>query len=309
MDLAEQGVQKVFRSARKVFLQAFGILVLVTLAPVGIKAFWYWVMAPYAAGRPPIRLWNRAAGAAMNASAEPSEPEAARKVSAVSQEITIDEREELLVQPEFLQRSANRALKKTKWLLTWEYPLTSIAAGMVALDRLRVTSPESFVISSKTDPFAEVGVIPLLAGEMFVLQPRHLVGVVQAVDRPIRIHRRWRFNWHAVITLQFRFLMFEGPAKLIVQGCRGVRLEHAGRGRSIDQGATMGFSANLAYSPRRSETFSAYLMGTRALFNDNFAGGPGFYVYEEMPYSGKRSGITGRGLEGLTDGLLKIAGI
>jgi hypothetical protein len=45
------------------------------------------------------------------------------------------------------------------------------------------------------------------------------------------------------------------------------------------------------------------------LFNDSFAGGPGFCVYEEMPYLGRRTGITGRGLEGLTDGLLKVFGI
>jgi hypothetical protein len=32
-------------------------------------------------------------------------------------------------------------------------------------------------------------------------------------------------------------------------------------------------------------------------------------VYEEMPYLGRRTGITGRGLEGLTDGLLKVLGI
>jgi len=31
-------------------------------------------------------------------------------------------------------------------------------------------------------------------------------------------------------------------------------------------------------------------------------------VYEEMPYLGRRTGITGRGLEGLTDGLLKVLG-
>ena len=30
--------------------------------------------------------------------------------------------------------------------------------------------------------------------------------------------------------------------------------------------------AELAYSPRRSETFSAYLFGIRGLFNDSFAG-------------------------------------
>ena len=33
------------------------------------------------------------------------------------------------------------------------------------------------------------------------------------------------------------------------------------------------------------------------------------YVYEEMPYFGKRSGITWRGLEGLADGLMKVVGI
>ena len=303
---ADGEVQRVLRSARKVFLQAFGILVLVTLAPVGIKAFWYWVVAPFAEKRPPIRL---AARSDRTDSTIPSEGGRADKMSAVSQELTIGEGEELLVHPEFLQRSANQSRKDTKWLLSWQFPLTSIAARMVALDRLRVTSPQSFVVSSKSDPFAEVGIVPLKPGEMFVLQPRHLVGLVQQAERRIQIHRRWRFNWQSFITLQFRYLIFEGPGKLIVQGCRGVRLERAGSGRSIDQHATMGFSANLDYSPRRSETFSAYLLGTRALFNDTFAGGPGLYLYEEMPYAGKRAGITGRGLEGLTDALMKVVGI
>lgn len=305
----DRETRKILQSVRRVFFWAFSLVVLVTLAPVGIKAFWYYVFGPYAQRSPAIRLADRPGDAAVRATSAAPETGSMEKISAVSQEVMIDEREELLVHPEFLQRSANQGRKVTKWLLSWKYPLTSIAAGMAVLDRFRVPRPDSFVISSKTDPFAEVGIIQLAAGEKFVLQPRHLVGLVQLVERPIRIHRQWRFNWQAVITLQFRYLIFEGPGRLIVQGCRGVRLEYAGGGRSIDQGATIGFSANLDYSPRRSETFSAYLLGTRALFNDTFAGGPGFYVYEEMPYAGKRSGITGRGLEGLTDGLLKVVGI
>ena len=71
----------------------------------------------------------------------------------------------------------------------------------------------------------------------------------------------------------------------------------------------IGFSANLDYAPRRSETFGAYMLGVKGLFNDSFAGGAGYYIYEEMPYFGKRSGLTGRGLEGLTDGLMKVFGI
>jgi uncharacterized protein (AIM24 family) len=231
------------------------------------------------------------------------------KFSAVSQEIRIGEHEELLVHPDFLQSSADRGRKDTKWVLDWGYPLTSLAAGMVALTRIRGAGAESFVVSSKTDPFAEVGVLELPEGASLVLQPRNLVGVVQKVGRPIWIARHWRFGLGAWITFQFRYLVFEGPGRLIVQGCRGVRIEAADRGRSIDQGATIGFSANLDYSRRRSETFGAYLMGMRGLFNDNFSGGPGYYVYEEMPYFGKKVGITGRGLEGLTDGLLKVFGI
>jgi hypothetical protein len=88
-----------------------------------------------------------------------------------------------------------------------------------------------------------------------------------------------------------------------------VRQEPAGPGRSIDQNQTIGFSAHLAYAPRRSETFGAYLLGVNGLFNDSFAGGHGIFVYEEMPYSGRRSGLTGRGLAGVSEVLLKFFGI
>jgi hypothetical protein len=283
LESAERQAERIQRTVRKVFVNALLILVLVTLAPVGIKAFWYFVVAPAASRRPPIRL-RQHAGAAENAIPGDS-PDAAwrAKVSAVSQEIRIGEHEELLVHPDFLQSSADRGRKDTKWVLDWGYPLTSLAAGMVALTRIRAAGAESFVVSSKTDPFAEIGVLELSDGSALVLQPRNLVGVVQNVGRPIRITRHWRFGLGAWITFQFRYLIFEGPGRLIVQGCRGVRIEAANRGRSIDQGATIGFSANLDYSRRRSETFGAYLMGMRGLFNDNFSGGPGCYVYEEMP--------------------------
>jgi hypothetical protein len=132
---------------------------------------------------------------------------------------------------------------------------------------------------------------------------------VQRIDRPVLITSRWSFGLTAWITLQFRYLLFHGPGKLIVSGCRGIRQESAGTGRSVDQTATIGFSANLDYVPRRSATFGAYALGINGLFDDGFAGGPGIYVYEEMPYYGKRSGLTGRGLEGVTDLLFRAFGL
>jgi len=304
VESAEKETRRVLQSVRRVFLQALGILLLVTFAPLGIKAIWYWLMAPMVEKRPPIRI---RVGGPQGRTLEGESPR--RKISAVSQEVVLADGEELLVHPDFLQSSTNQSQKSTKWLLDPRYPFTSIAAGMAILTRVRSRGEDPLTVSSRNDALSEIGVITLAAGEALVLQPRSLVGIVQRTDGPIRIQRRWVFGLSAWITLQFRYLIFVGPGKLLVQGCRGVRVEAAGTGRSIDQNATMAFSANLEYRPRRSETFSAYVMGVNGLFNDSFAGGPGYCVYEEMPYSGKRSGLTGRGLEGLTDGLLKVVGI
>ena len=181
---------------------------------------------------------------------------------------------------------------------------------MVALTRIRSTSYESIVISSMKDPLSEVGIISLPIGSAVAMQPRGLVGVLHRKDMPIRISRHWRlFSLNAWLTLQLRYLIFHGPAKLIVKGCRGIRVERAGTGRRIKQSATIGFSANLQYSTTRCETFTPYLMGKEELLDDSFAGDYGFYIYEEIPNFGKKSGITGRGLEGFTDSLLKVFGI
>jgi len=231
-------------------------------------------------------------------------------VSAVSKTLVVDELHELIVHPEFLQSFSIRGDKRTKWLLDWKFPISSLVAGMYALTRVRTESMESVVISAATDPLGEIGVLALPEGVALVFQPHNLVGIMQLRERPIRITRHWRLgSLTAWLTLQLRYLVFHGPATLIVTGCRGIRIEPAGRGRSLDQSATIGFCANLEYSVSRCETFVPYLMGKQSLFNDSFAGGPGYYIYEETPHFRKRSGVTGRSLEGMTDAVLKLFGI
>ncbi len=294
----------------KVLPTAMAILLLAMLMPIAIKALFYYVIAPAASRRTVICLLPDTTGAIEERITDKDGDTTRTPVSAVSQVISVDEAHELLVHPEFLQSSSHKGLKDTKWLLDWEYPLSSLASGMVALTRIRATSDESFVVSATKDPFSEIGVISIPGGSAIVLQPHNLVGIVQRRGHPITITRHWRLgSLNAWLTLQLRYLVFHGPAKLIVKGCRGIRVERAGSGRGVNQAATIGFSANLAYSTTRCETFASYLMGKQELFNDNFAGGPGFYIYEEMPHFGKKTGITGRGLEGITDTFLKVFGI
>ncbi|MBU1352766.1 MAG: hypothetical protein KKB95_12875 [Gammaproteobacteria bacterium] len=279
---------------------ALFILLSAIFAPLGIKALFYFVLAPLAARRPPVRLLPDSLG----------EVALESHLSAVSREVTVDAAHELLLHPDFLQSASIAGQTDTCWLLNRRFPLTSLASGMVALTRIRTTAPATYVVSATQDAHSEIGVLVLPTGAALVMQPHNLVGVLQQRGEPVRITSHWRLgSLHAWLTLQLRYLAFHGPAQLIVQGCRGVRVEPAATGRSVSQAATIAFNANLGYSTRRCETFIAYVRGKQALLNDSFQGDKGFYVYEEMPHSSQRDRGPARWLQGLADSVLKVFGI
>ena len=292
----------------KALPMAAAIVLGVILTPLAIKTVFYFVLARIASGRPAIALLPQAEG-----NLEPQGAaggDASANVSTVSRAVTLDASNELLVHPEYLQSSPHGSSSQTKLILSGRYWLASLAAGLYAITRMRSESPATVVVSSTRDPLSEIGILLLPAGSALVLQPRYLVGVLQPRDKPLRITSHWRLgSLHAWLTLQLRYLVFHGPVKLIVKGCRGVRVERADEGRSINQAATIGFSANLGYASRRSETFFGYLSGKQPLLHDSFAGAEGKYVYQETPHGSGRTGVTGRGLEGVADAMLKVLGI
>ena len=280
------------------------ILIGVLLAPFIVRTFLYFVLAPAASRLPPISILPNAAA--------PPIPEPTP--SGVSVPIDIGPDEALLVQSDYLQSSSLPARKYTVWFLNPRIPFTSIASGMFALTCIQPegAAPTRAVVSSQKDIFGEVGVIEIPAGAAMVVQPRSLTGVVKQASLPVAITRHWRLlSLHAWLTFQFRYLAFHGPCKLILKGCRGVRSEEprANQPRLINQAATIGFSANLNYKTTRCETFVSYLRGKENLFNDLFAGGPGRFIYEEVPSEAGKTGIAGRGLEGFVDAVLKAFGI
>ena len=298
--VANNWFEKLFRPVQEVASKALLILLGVIFTPVILKALFYFVLAPVAARRAPIQLLPESTG---DVTLETGH-------SSLSRQIVVDADHELLVHAEFLQSSSAGGEKDTRWLLNHRFPFTSLASGMVALTRISTAAPEMFVISATQDPLSEIGILSLPTGSAIVMQPHNLVGVVQLKGTPIRITSHWRLNsLHAWLTLQLRYLAFHGPARLIVKGSRGVRIEKPEAGRSINQASTIGFSANLAYSTRRTETFGAYMLGKQELLNDSFSGTDGFFIFEEVPHFNKKTGVVGRGLEGIADSLLKVVGI
>ena len=288
---------------------ALWITFLIVAVPPATKALWFFAVAPAAARLRPIVVQPGLRGEVEWASARLGD-EPSPGGSGVSRRLVLHPGEELLVKPQYLQSSMNEARIDSVAVLSSAIPLGSLATGLVGLTRIRVSKAEVATISATEDPFDEIGIIHIAEGSGLVFKPRNLVGVLQRTDRPLRIHSVWRLgHLSAWLTLQLRFLVFEGPCSLVVRGARGVALEPSANGRRIAGAATLGWTPDLAYSVRRSETFLAYLLGKQSLFNDSFEGADGKIVYEEVPRAGAKGGLLGRGLEGLGDGLLKVVGL
>lgn len=311
-ELGKSHVARLEAVVRQELPTALVILAGLILSPIVVKVFLYYVVAPWATARSPLRLLPSATGRVFSPFAREPGQEGAGRMSAVSQPVVLGEDQELLIKPEYLQSTARQAAKRTRWLLDARIPFTSLFAGMYLLTRVGPAGAESVVMSATRDPLSEVGIVDLAQGAAFVCQPSSLVGLIQDRGRPVRITRHWRLGrLQSWLTMQLRFLVFHGPGRLVLQGCRGIRIESVGTGtgRTINQAATLGFSANLGYGNTRCETFVSYWTGKEDLFNDLFTGDAGVYVYEEMPGAKRAAGITGRGLEGFTDAVLKVFGV
>ena len=277
---------------------AFALL-LIILTPFLIRTLFYWVLAPLASLQKPIQLLDNAAPIPL-----PTER------SGVSRSLSLTPGTELLIRQGFEQTLSLGGAKATQWLLDTRFPISSLASGLCFLTRIRGAPGDTITVSAIRDPFAEIAVLTLPTGAAAVVQPRAIAGVVQAIASPLRITSHWRLGTlNAWLTWQLRFLVFHGPADIILTGGRGVRIEPALAGRSIGQDQLIGFSAGIAYSTGRTETFIPYLFGREPLLKDRIAAGSGVLIAEEAPLAGRRGGGFRQGLEGVADAILKVFGI
>lgn len=222
------------------------------------------------------------------------------------------------VKEQFLQSSDEGLGRRTRFLLDWAIPLTSLSCGLVELVELSHThagEPLTLTLSDMDDPHNELALIRVPDGGSVVLRPSYLAAVIKPLTGTLVVRRRWRlFHWQSWITGQFRFFEFEGPVKLVVVGSRGVRAEWLKatpggvvRARRTNRDATIGFTPNLRYRPVRAETFWAYYRGKNPLFDDLFEG-EGVFLCQEIVGDGP--GAKARAFwSRLWDALLKVFGI
>jgi hypothetical protein len=209
-------------------------------------------------------------------------------------QVRLKEGWELLADPALVHGVSTSATVKTRYLLDCTMPLSSLACGLYLLTSIRSKQDEELTISARptsatpgtilAPESSQIAVLDLPEGAALVLQPRRLIGIIQRLDVPVRITRHWRLgHLSSWLTMQLRYVVFHGPVKLIVRGNGGVKVGNSKAGVSINQAATLGFSANLRYGVSRCEPFYAYSSGKKELFEDSFSMGPGYYVQEVSP--------------------------
>lgn len=268
---------------------------------IATKLGLYFVLTPLAGRQAPICLQPNARSPANVPSSK----------SAVSLSIPVAPDSELLVRPSYFHSAPDYCSTSLKLFLNNHFIMTSLAARMYKLTAVHGQRPFVAVVSAGQDSLAELLQFEVGEGEAVCIRPSNLVGIIQKRSSAVHITRHWRLaNLQAWLTLQLRYLVFHGPVTIIVKGCRGARAVSVTEGRAIDQVSTIGFSADLNYSISRTETFLPYMTCEKRLLRDRFSGQSGFYIFEEMPTSSKRSHLKGRGIVGgVSDAVLKLFGV
>lgn len=287
---------------RAVLPMAIQVFIAALLGKLAIKFLLYFVLAPRAAhGRTICLVPN--ARSRQTASLKQNQ-------SQLSLSVPLTAEDELLVHHGYYHCASTSSQKGARWLLSHKAPLLSWLSGLFNVTTVTTDSICEVTLSAGKYTLEELLPIKLRDGEAVSIRATHLVGVVKRRNTPLQITRHWRlFSLQAWLTLQLRYVVFHGPATLILKGCRGVRIEGADGERTIEQSATIGFSAHLNYGTTRTETFRPYLFGDSELLLDRFTGQYGIYIYEEMPTSSEPGGVTGRRIGGALDALMKLVGL
>ncbi|GGB59115.1 hypothetical protein GCM10010833_12390 [Blastomonas aquatica] len=278
-------------------LQAAMLVLLAVLLPVLFALFRYFVLA---------RAVDRTTALRLRAPGEGS----VGSPSQTSLQIPIDRGTELLLRSGAQERAV-QARADDVLVLDWAIPFTCVAAGLVNLQRFTSAEPDHVTVSAADgDHHHEIALVAVPAGGALVLKPRALLGVLKARGDRLSIQRNWRIlslvSW---MTMQFRYLTFEGPCTLIVQGNRGVHVTQASDGRAISGQLVLGFDAGLAYRAVRSASFRPYFLGRARLFDDRFEGA-GSYIHQSRPEAAAGGrGLLGRGLKGAGDAVLNAFGV
>lgn len=187
------------------------------------------------------------------------------------------------VRKRYLLAVDDEVVRKSRWLLSRRFPLTSLLSGFVHdvnLHNARAGHEYRLAFAHHKNPENEMAVVHVPEGGSLVVRPSFLAGVILPPGEMLTVRRRWQFfRWQSWLTGQLRFLEFYGPCRLVVTGRPGLRAERLAVGEDGAQPAcrtsrdkTIGFTPNLEYRLIRTARFWNYYRWNQRLFDAYFVG-------------------------------------
>jgi uncharacterized protein (AIM24 family) len=226
------------------------------------KAVWYYVLAAFAAHRPPARI----------VSSQPTGT-LVKGDQGKAIEIGVTPDQPLIVRMDWVQQYSPGLSKRTRFLFEWRSPFTSYAAGLAEMTELAAANPTgsgTALLTSGHDPNAYLIALELNDHPGIVLRP----GAVVGVKGRIHLRPRWHLaSLHHWIAGRVRHILFCGTGTLYVSGCGGVELAAVGAPTVIEEALVVGYDSRTAFATVRTETFWPYFRNKTSLFDYRFDGG------------------------------------
>lgn len=272
-----------------------------------VKLLFYRCLAPRASHAEPIRLVPEAEGKADIASRDPGSSANRDGGSPVLLNIKVGTGSVVALRPEFFHSATEQCDVSAGAVANRECLSASVLANLWNLTEIRSKSEGLVTVSTGGLPLQEVAIVDIPTRSAVCVLPAHIVGLLYNDQARPSISKHLRlFNLQAWLTLRFRYLVFHGPVRLIMMGCRGLLLQPVNQERSVPHAHMVGFSANLEYRVTQTETFWAYVTKKKQLIRDRFTGGPGVLIVERVPSGWKRRGVREKGLDGAVETTIDV---
>jgi len=189
----------------------------------------------------------------------------------------------------FLATADDDLVRKSRFLMSWRFPFSSLACGLfnlVEMRNVRNDGGRRITLAGPGTVADRFKVIDVPEGGSLVLRPAFLAGLIFNSSEPLVIRRHWRFfHWQAWLAGQFRFFEFVGPCRLILAGDDALRAERLMENADVAvpvfrvrQSKVAAFAPNLECRPVRAVSFWRYYIGATRLFEAGFSG-RGLVVY------------------------------
>lgn len=291
------------------------IAILVLASPWLLRAFKFFVLAPFVAKAKPVTLLDATAATAKGATSEKrdaADPDTSAADIGRQTTVTLRSGEVLHVRHDYVRSSAGG--KSTLLYGGTSHPFTSYAAGLRTMTRFvgrENPRDNTITLASTATDGADRYLIKLSLKDHpgFTVFPSHIVAIAQHPgEDALRFAFTWRWRLVNWMSFRFRYLIVSGTGDIYLEGGGAITAQPVPETTQLEMRYYIGFDARMKEGIARNENAWAYLLSSdHDLFETRLIG-ERLYIWEKSPLTDKRT-LLSRALDPILNAIGKFFGI